>query len=303
MKSENAVATPEQILHRLDWQVIRRLDGLLQGDYRTLFYGQGVDFADLREYQPQDDIRHIDWNVTARVNSPFVRQFRADRDLTAWFLLDLSPSMAFGAEDRPKRSVLVDFVATMARLLTRSGNRVGAVLYGNGDEITIPPRIGRDQVLRLIYELQRQSPQAADAMTDLAPLLSRSLLARGRRSQLFVVSDFISVPGWERPLSLLNRRHDVLAIRLWDPREISLPEAGVIVMEDAETGEQLLVDTSDPRFRLRFQQAVDEREETLRQAFRHARVDATQLSTEEDLVAAIVRCTASRRRRALATHG
>ena len=126
-------SAPERILQRLDWHVIRRLDGLLQGDYRTLFYGQGVDLADLREYQPGDDVRYIDWNVTARMDAPYVRQYTEDREITAWFLLDLSPSVDFGTADaeRQKRTVLIDFVTTLARLLTRHGNRVGAVFYGN----------------------------------------------------------------------------------------------------------------------------------------------------------------------------
>ena len=144
--------TPERILHRLDWQVIRRLDGLLQGDYRSLFYGYGLDFADLREYQPEDDVRYIDWNVTARMDSPYVRQYVEDREVTAWFLLDLSPSVDFGTLQSLKRTVLIDFVTTFARLLTRHGNRVGAVFYGSRVERTIPARGGRIHVLRLVNE-------------------------------------------------------------------------------------------------------------------------------------------------------
>src|SRR5829696_9843725 len=121
--------TPERVLQRLDWQVIRRLDGLLQGDYRSLFYGFGVDFADLREYQAEDDIRYIDWNVTARMDTPYVRQYTEDRDITAWFLLDMSPSLDFGTMQTQKREVLIDFVAVVARLLTRHGNRVGAMMF------------------------------------------------------------------------------------------------------------------------------------------------------------------------------
>ncbi|HRC78035.1 MAG TPA: DUF58 domain-containing protein, partial [Kouleothrix sp.] len=134
---------PERILQRLEWQVIRRLDGLLQGDYRSLFYGYGVDFADLREYQPTDDIRYIDWNVTARMDAPYVRQYVEDREITAWFLLDLSPSMDFGTAPSLKRGVLIDLVATIARLLTRHGNRVGAIFYGGRGERTVPARGGR----------------------------------------------------------------------------------------------------------------------------------------------------------------
>jgi uncharacterized protein (DUF58 family) len=154
--------TPERILQRLDWKVIRRLDGLLQGDYRSLFYGYGVDFADLREYQPEDDVRYIDWNVTARLDTPYVRQYMEDREITAWFLLDLSPSLDFGTIHSQKRSVLVDLVATLARLLTRHGNRVGAVLYGSRLEKIIPAQGGRLHVLRLINDLLRQ-PKLARA--------------------------------------------------------------------------------------------------------------------------------------------
>lgn len=158
MNTPAIASTPERILQRLDWQVIRRLDGLLQGDYRSLFYGYGVDFADLREYQPQDDVRYIDWNVTARLNTPYIRQYLEDREITAWFLLDLSPSVDFGTTQtqKLKRTVLIDFVATLARLLTRHGNRVGAVLYAGRIERSIPARSGRNHVLRLIHDLLDQ---------------------------------------------------------------------------------------------------------------------------------------------------
>jgi uncharacterized protein (DUF58 family) len=290
-------ATPERILQRIDWKVIRRLDGLLQGDYRSLFYGYGVDLADLREYQPGDDIRYMDWNVTARMDTPFIRQYTEERDITAWFLLDLSPSVDFGGVQSLKRTVLIDFVATLARLLTRHGNRVGAVLYGSRVERTIPAGSGRNQVLRLINDLLSQPRLPQAPFTDLTPLIAGGQNAIKRRSLIFIVSDFISVPGWERPLSLMNRRHEVLAVRLWDPREVSLPDIGPIIMEDAETGEQLYVDTHDRRFRQRFEQAARQREAALAQAFKRAGVDALSLSTEEDLVRAIVRFATLRKQR------
>ena len=290
-------ATPERILLRLDWQVIRRLDGLLQGDYRSLFYGYGVDFADLREYQPEDDIRYIDWNVTARMNTPYVRQYAEDRDITAWFLLDLSPSMDFGTLQSLKRTVLIDFVTTLARLLTRHGNRVGAMFYGSRVERTIPARGGRIQVLRLVNDLLKQPRLPKAPFTNLTPLLEAGLRSIKRRSLIFIISDFISAPGWERPLSLLNQRHEVLAIRLWDPREVELPDIGPLIMEDAETGEQLYVDTHDRRFRQRFQEAARRREADLNEAFKRAGVDALSLSTEEDLVRAIVRFATLRQQR------
>ncbi len=289
--------TPERILQRLDWQVIRRLDGLLQGDYRSLFYGYGADFADLREYQAGDDIRAIDWNVTARMDAPFVRQYIEDRDITAWFLLDLSPSMDFGTVQSLKRTVLLDVVATLTRLLTRHGNRVGALFYGSRVERTIPPQGGRIQVLRVINDLLKQPQLPRAPFTDLRPLFTTALHGIRRRALIFIISDFISAPGWERPLSLLTQRHEVVAIRLWDPRETELPDIGPIMMEDAETGEHLYVDTHDRAFRRRFQEAARQREAALAEAFKRAGVDALSLSTEEDLVQAIMRFAALRQQR------
>ncbi len=299
MSTPTSELTPERILQRLDWQVIRRLDGLLQGAYRSLFYGYGVDFADLREYQPEDDIRYIDWNVTARLNMPYVRQYVEDREITAWFLLDLSPSVDFGTAQNLKRTVLIDFVTTLARLLTRHGNRVGAMFASGGSRIerTIPARGGRIQVLRLVNDLLKQPRLPRAPFTNLTPLLEGGLHAIKRRSLVFIVSDFISVPGWERPLNLLNQRHEVLAVRVWDPREVELPDVGPIIMEDAETGEQLYVDTHDRRFRVRFEEAARQREAALAAAFKRAGVDVLSLSTEEDLVRAIVRFATLRQQR------
>ena len=290
-------ATPERVLLRLDWKVIRRLDGLLQGDYRTLFYGFGVDFADLREYQPEDDIRYIDWNVTARMDTPYVRQYSEDRELTAWFLLDLSPSVDFGTLQHQKRTMLVDFVAVLARLLTRHGNRVGAMMFNGGTQHTVPARSGKIQVLRLVNDMMSQPRLPRAPFTNLNLFLQSALNSIKRRSLVFIISDFISEPGWEKPLSLLNQRHEILAIRLWDQREVELPDIGVVLMEDAETGEQLYVDTHDKKFRRRFYDAALKREATLSESFKRAGVDALSLSTEEDLVRAIVRFAQQRKQR------
>lgn len=283
--------TPERVLLRLDWRVIRRLDGMLQGDYRSLFYGFGVDFADLREYQAEDDIRYIDWNVTARMDTPYIRQYTEDREVSAWFLLDLSPSVDFGTmkNQEGKRAVLIDFVTVLARLLTRHGNRVGAMMFGNGLQKSIPARGGRLQVLRLINEMQKQPHLPQAPFTDLTLFLKGALNSIKKRSLIFVVSDFISAPGWESALSLLNQRHEVIAVRLYDPAEMDLPDVGVMVMEDAETGAQLYVDTHDKKFRKRFYDAMQLRETDLKNSFKRAGVDVLALSTQDDLVRAIVR--------------
>ncbi len=258
-----------------------------------------MDLAGLREYEPGDDVRSMDWNVTARLDTPYVRQYTEDRDLTAWFLLDLSPSIDFGTveTERLKRTVLIDFVATLARLLTRRGNRVGAIFYGSRVERTIPAGGGRIQVLRLVEDLLRQPQLTSAPFTDLSPLLDAARQALKRRSLVFVISDFISEPGWERPLHLLTRRHEVLAVRLVDPREVTLPDVGPLIMEDAETGEQIYVDTHDRKFRERFASAAARREATVNGAFARAGVEAVSLSTEEDLVRAIVRIATMRHRR------
>lgn len=303
-----AGATAERLLRRLEWTVIRRLDGLLQGNYRTLMRGTGLDLADLREYQLHDDVRHIDWNVTARQQVPHVRVFAEDREMAAWFVLDLSRSVDFGSGTRAKREVSAGFVGVLARLLTRHGNRVGALIYGHTLDAVLPPRSGRAHVLQLLHRMQRRAPEddrrpgshaapAAPGMTRLADLLESAAALMPRRSTVFVVSDFLSEPGWEKPLGRLAQRHDVVAVRLFDPLELELPDLGLVPLTDAETGEQLWVDTHDAGFRRRFARLAADREHALREALARAGVDALELSTEDDLVQAVLRFTDMRRRR------
>ena len=287
----------EHVLRRLEWTVIRRLDGLLQGDYRTLMRGSGLDLADLREYQHHDDVRHIDWNVTARLQVPHVRVFTEDREMAAWFLLDLSPSVDFGSGDQRKRNVSAEFVAVLARMLTRHGNRVGALLYGSGVDTVMPARGGRLHVLQLLHAMQTRPLAPESGTTRLHELLQSGAATVRRRSTVFVVSDFISEPGWEKPLGLLAQRHDVVAVRLIDPMELELPDLGLIPIRDAETGEQLLVDTHDAGFRKRFARIAAQQEADLRLAFVRAGVDTLELSTDDDLVHAIMRFAEMRKRR------
>jgi uncharacterized protein (DUF58 family) len=311
----NGSSAAEPLLHRLEWTVLRRLDGLLQGDYRTLWRGAGLDLADLREYQHADDVRHIDWNVTARLQVPHVRQFTEDRELSAWFLLDLSGSVDFGSADQTKLGLSEGFVAALARLLTRHGNRVGAILYHPGAAdarqrlAVIPPGLGRTQVLQLLARMRQPPAQAprgkagSAAPTRLADLLGRAEGIVRRRSLLFVVSDFISDPGWAAPLGRLARRHEVLAVRLVDPLEMALPDIGLLTVEDAETGEQLLVDTQDPGFRERFEAMAAQHEADLRDELQSAGVDVLELATDEDLLGALLRYVALRRQRGRAVSG
>ena len=288
---------PERILRRLEWTVIRRLDGAVHGDYRTLFRGVGLDLADLREYQYQDDVRYIDWNVTARLQTPYVREFNEDREITAWFLLDLSPSMDFGSREMKKRSVSTEFVTVLARLLTRHGNRVGALFYGDRLDTVIPARTGRRHVLHLLHRMLSRPERSRSAATNLRDFLRAAFRLIPRRSLVFVVSDFISTPGWTEPLAHLAQRHEILAVRLYDSLEMDLPDLGLLVIQDAETGEQMFIDTHDRAFRKRFTSAAERRERVLRAAFRDAGVDALELSTDDDLVDTILRFADLRKRR------
>jgi uncharacterized protein (DUF58 family) len=305
--SANVSEDAQALLRRLEWTVLRRLDGLLQGDYRTLWRGGGLDLADLREYQHGDDVRHIDWNVTARLQIPHVRQYTEDRELSAWFLLDLSGSVDFGSSDRTKLAVSEGFVASLSRLLTRHGNRVGAVFYGQGApgqaSAVLPPRVGRNQVLQLITRMRQRPPRMAGQQTVLSDLLQRAGALIKRRSLVFVVSDFISEPGWAEPLARLAQRHEVLAVRLYDAAELALPDVGLMTLEDAESGEQLLVDTQAPGFLARFEALAGAHEAELRGALARAGVDTLELATDDDLMAALLRFVALRRQRLRAQPG
>jgi uncharacterized protein (DUF58 family) len=335
----------ERLLRRLEWRVVKRLDGRLQGDYRSLFRGSGVDFTDLREYEPGDDLRHIEWNVTARLDEPYVREYVEERELTAWLLLDHSASMGFGPVDRQKDLVLAEVATTLAHVLTRSGSRVGAIVMDTGVDAVIPPATGRTQVLRIAKTLldRREARAAADeavagavgaagpsgrgwfgrrrartaglagtgrtafrrrapapahgVVTDLSVLLTAAAGIARRRSLVIVVSDFISADGWDVPLGRLARRHEVVALQVVDPRESELPDAGGVYVEDAETGEQIFVDTSDVEFRARLAAAAAARQADLLERARKAGVDLYPVRTDDDLVRSLLRISELRRRR------
>ncbi|WP_067494363.1 DUF58 domain-containing protein [Actinoplanes sp. TFC3] len=293
------VTAPDRLLRRLEWRLGRRLDGRLQGAYRTVWHGTGLDFTDLRAYTAEDDVRHIDWNVTARLDEPFVRQYTEDRELTAWLVVDRSASMRFGRESG-KESVATDLAVSLGRLVAQGGNRVGAILYDNSTHKVIPPRAGRDQILRITHELLREPATGKGATTDLAAMLKLAATTTSRRrSLIFVMSDFIGDPGWDKPLGLLTHRHEVVVIRVVDPAELDLPDLGLILVEDAETGEQLLVDTSDPLLRGRLATQVGAREDEVAEGMRRARVDAHRITTDQDLLGALlgmVRSSGRRRR-------
>lgn len=299
-------ASAERALQRLEWTVLRRLDGLLQGDHRTVLRGAGLDLADLREYQSGDDVRHIDWNVTARLQTPHVRVYTEDREMSAWFLIDASASLDFGSGERRKREQLAEFTAVLARLLTRHGNRVGALIFDGDVEAILPPGASRRHVLELLHLLLpegRKAKQETKQKTEqtggtrLHDLLAAAQPLLKRRSAVFLLSDFISEPGWERPLAHLARRHDLMAVRLFDPLEHQLPDLGLLPLQDAETGEVLLVDTQDAAFRERYAHLAAQHETALRENLLRAGADTLELAADEDLVPALLRLLSLRHQR------
>ncbi|MGX7678675.1 DUF58 domain-containing protein [Jatrophihabitans sp. DSM 45814] len=287
---------PDRLLRQLEWRVLRRVDGRIQGAYRTPYRGSGMDLAGLREYVETDDARYIDWNATARLNNPQVRQFTEDRDLTVWLVLDRSASMSAGAPGRGKDDVLVELAMVLARLFGRGGNRVGALLHDGATARIVPPGTGRGHALRIGYELDRASVTAPVASTtDFAAMLDSTATIARRRSLVIVISDLIGTGDWDRQLLRLVQRHDVVVLRVMDSTDDELPDAGLIVVEDAETGEQLLVDSSDPLFRARFAAGVDERDAVLGQRLRRANVPQHRVSTDRDVVDTLVEVVASTR--------
>lgn len=287
-----SLITPERLLRHLQWRVVRRLEGRLQGDFRTLLRGNGTDLLGLRLYEWGDDVRHIDWNVTARMDELYVREYAEDRDLTAWLLLDRSRSMAFGAAERTKELVLAELAGVFGQLLVRGGNRIGTIVYDGDGTFLIPPAQGRDQVLRVLERLLQ--PVSGGRATDLSVLLEAAARVARRRSLVVLISDFISQPGWERPLLRLTERHEVVAVQMVDPREYELPDAGLLFAEDAETGEQLLIDSSDPELRRRLRALAAERDDAIRHAAIAARADLHVVSTADDLLDAFTRMAARR---------
>jgi uncharacterized protein (DUF58 family) len=304
------ITATDRLLHRLEWRVLRRLDGRVQGGYLTPRRGTGLDFAGLRPYVEGDDARHIDWNVTARLDEPQVREFNEDRELTTWLVLDRSASMLVGGPSRGKQDVLAELVLILARVLGRNGNRVGAILYDgaprsqraaatNADAGTIrivPPSTGRGHALRIGRELDRSADARAAATTDLAAMLD-TVASLSRRCLVVVISDFIGTGEWQRPLIRLAHRNDVVALRVVDRADDALPEVGLIVVEDAETGEHLLVDSADPWFRARFRDGVDEREAGLRSGMRRAGVPLHRVDTDSDLLETLLTVIAETQRR------
>lgn len=289
--------TPDSLLRRLQWTVLRPLAARLGGDERSLVRGFGLELTEVREYQPGDDVRHIDWNMTARTDRPFVREALAERALDVWLVVDVSPSVDWGTIRRLKRDLAVEFAAVVGLLLGRQGNRIGTLLFAERPRAFVPPGGGRAHLLRLLTCLRDEPRRDGVGQTDLVAALRQVRAFARRRSLILVVSDFLVPDGWQTALGPLAQRHEVVAVRLRDPREPEIPDVGLVTLEDPETGGQLLVDTGDRRLRERFAVAAAAQDERISADLARAGVDHLVLATDEDLVPALVRFLTARKYR------
>ena len=288
---------PEEVLRRLELNITRRLDGILHGEFRGFVPGHGSEPGEAREYQPGDDVRRMDWNVTARLGSPHVRDQIADRELEAWMCVDLSASLDFGTVKWEKRELALAAAASVGFLAARAGNRVGAVLDHGLTPTTIPARQGRKHLLGILRQIQMAERQAAEVPTSLGRAFDRAAKVAGRRGMVTVISDFIDpVESWKRTLGVLQQRHEVLTIEVVDPREIELPNIGLVTMVDPETGRRIEVNTSNAKIRARYHEEASEQRDAIATAIRAAGCDHIRLSTDSDWLLDIVRHISQKRR-------
>jgi uncharacterized protein (DUF58 family) len=288
---------PEAVLRRLQLAVHGRLDGLLQGDFRGLLPGHGSEPGETRAYVPGDDVRRIDWAVTARTASTHVREAIADRELEVTLVLDQSASLELGSARSTKRDLAVAGAAAIGLLTARQGNRIGAVVVGPQGLRRVPPRAGRPALLALLHDLVTAPAAEGGGSTDLEAALWGALRAARRRGLVAVVSDFLAPPGWERPLRALGARHDLVGIEVVDPLELALPAVGQLHLADPETGTALDVPTHDAALRARYAEAAAAQRAAIAAALRRAGATHVRLRTDRDWLVDLARAVEQRRHR------
>jgi|DewCreStandDraft_2_1066082.scaffolds.fasta_scaffold00556_5 uncharacterized protein (DUF58 family) len=293
---EVAVGEAERLLRRVQFTVLKRLDGILQGDYTGLWPGPGYELAEIREYQPGDEVRRIDWNVTARMNRTFIRETVEEREITVWLAVDLSGSMHFGWAGGLKSDLVTEFAALISFLFVRHGNKVALAGFTNRIDRLVPPRSGRSQAVRIVHELQTWD-WSRPVPTDLAGVIGMVGRVLRRRSLVFLVSDFLGPNDWEAPFKLLALRHEVVPVRVQDPAEVEPPPFGLLRLQDPESGEQLWVDLSDRRLRRRLRDYMQAHRAEQDDIFRRCGVDVLDLSTDRGLLEPVLRFVSLRRGR------
>lgn len=272
----------------------KAVNDVLAGEYESVFKGRGMEFDEVREYQPGDDVRSIDWNVTARTGKPFVKRFREERELTVIFLVDLSASGSFGSIRQLKNEVAAEICALLAFSAVKNNDKVGLIVFTDQVEMFIPPKKGTRHVLRVIREILSFRPR--QVQTDLAEALDYLGRVLTKRAVVFMISDFLA-EGFERSLRVLGRHHDMIAITVKDPREMILPDVGLIELEDAETGEMVLIDTGSAAVRSQYERLNSETAFRLRDLFRSIGLDQIEIQTGRPYVSDLVKFFKGRERR------
>ncbi|MGN6609472.1 MAG: DUF58 domain-containing protein [Jatrophihabitans sp.] len=292
----------EPLLRKLELAVRNRLDGLLQGNYLGLVPGPGSEAGESRQYVAGDDVRRMDWPVTARTMTPHVRQTVADRELETWLVVDMSPSMDFGTGMSEKRELVLAAITAVCHLTVRGGNRVGALVSNGADTFTVPAQGGRTHARALVRRIAATPRATTGGTGDLARMLESLRRPQRRRGLVAVVSDFLETgadpaapPAWERPLRALSARHQLLGVEVLDPRELELPAAGLVTFQDTETGEFLEVQTSDAKVRARYAAAAQQQRERIGLGLKHAGAAHLQLRTDRDWVGDVVRFVLTQR--------
>ncbi len=294
-RSSTARARSREVLRRLRWPIARRLGVHAWGDELSRLRGPGIEYADVREYQFAEDARLIDWNLTARSDRPWVRESHPDRSLDVWLVVDASRSLDWGTATCLKSDAAFELVGLATLLLTRHGNRVGAIIFDTEVRRICPPTAGRRGRLALLSKVEAaDASQTPGGPTNLASALAYAARLISRPSVVIVISDFLVAPGWQRGLKALSLRHEVVAVRITDPREGEIPAIGVVTFEDPETGAQLEVDTGSSALRERFRQAALEQRRQLVAELKQARADLLEVSTGDAVLGQLVAFLRSR---------
>ena len=294
----------EEIIRRLTLPVTRRLDGMLHGDFMGIVPGRGTEPGETRPYEPGDDVRHIDWNVTARTQVPHIRQTIADRELETWMMVDRSPGLDFGTASCEKRDLVLAASAAIGLLTARGGNRVGAVLLRGSAGTTVPPRQGRRNLLGILHRVLESPRQDGAGRTDLGAGLRKVGAMAPRRGLVVVISDFLTDPGdWSTALGTVGLRHSVLCLQVVDPRDVELPPVGMLHFVDPATGATREVNTDDPKVRARYAEAAGRQQAAIASAIRGAGSDHLVLRTDSDWLLDLARHVSQRRRRSEAAAG
>jgi uncharacterized protein (DUF58 family) len=295
--------TPREVLRRvrrLEIRTRRLVDESLAGSYHSVFRGRGMEFAEVRDYEPGDDVRTIDWNVSARMGHPFVKKFTEERELTVVLAVDVSGSERFGTETNTKMQLATEVSALLAFSAIRNNDRVGLLLFTDQVETFVPPRKGREHALRVLRELLAFDPVGRG--TDVTQALDYLRHVVTKRAVVFLVSDFHD-QGFEKTLRVFSRKHDVIAVSVSDPREYALPPGGLVAVEDPETGELGVIDTGSARVRQVYAAAAATDRERVRESFRQTGVDLLELATDEDYEVPLVRFFRDRARRVFRAGG